>query len=295
MNSNPFLKTLGFSQTDRVAIIHTDDIGMCQASVSAFAELNTAGITSSGAVMVPCAWFPAAAAYCRAHPQADMGVHLTLTSEWSDFRWGPISTRDVASGLIDSEGYFYRGYPEAIERGDADAVAIEFEAQVTRAKHAGIEPTHIDTHMGTALQPKFLSAYVQMALRHKLPIMIPRDVDVALGTFAQDPARSEASKKLVASLDEAGVPMVDYVVGSDLGNHTDKLDEMKRKASALRPGITHFLLHPSHDTPELRAICPDWRARVADLETFMREELRHHLKAIGVQVIGYAALKGLFA
>lgn len=88
--------------------------------------------------------------------------------------------------------------------------------------------------------------------------------------------------------------MVDYVTGSDLGNFIDKLGEMKQKANELKPGITHFVLHPSQDTPELRAICPDWRARVADLETFMREELRDHLRQIGVQVIGYRALRGLF-
>lgn len=202
MNPNPSLKKLGFSYTDRVVIIHTDDIGMCQASVSAFAALNTAGIISSGATMVPCAWFPAAAAYCRKHPNADMGVHLTLTSEWNAFRWGAISTRDAASGLVDSEGYFYRNYPEVIEQGNADAVAIELEAQVMRAKSAGIEPTHIDSHMGTALQPKFLSAYMQTAMRHKLPIMIPRDVEFA----TKEASLVEVGQKVVEMLDGEGVP-----------------------------------------------------------------------------------------
>jgi hypothetical protein len=289
MNPNPSLKKLGFSNTDRVVIIHTDDIGMCQASVSAFAALNGVGIISSGATMVPCAWFPAAATYCREHPDADMGVHLTLTSEWSSLRWGPISTRDAATGLVDSEGYFYRNYPEVIDQGNADAVAIEFEAQVVRAKRAGVEPTHVDSHMGTALQPKFLSAYVQTAMRHKLPIMIPRDVEFA----TKEAGLIDVGKQVVEMLDGEGVPMVDYIAGSDLGNYIDKLGEMKQKANELKPGITHFVLHPSHDTPELRAICPDWRARVADCETFMREELRQHLKEIGVQVIGYRALKNL--
>ena len=107
MNANPVLKKLGLSDTDRVAIIHTDDIGMCQASVDAFADLNQAGIISSGAVMVPCPWFLHAAEYARQHPQADLGIHLTLTSEWKTYRWGPISTRDPASGMIDEEGFFY--------------------------------------------------------------------------------------------------------------------------------------------------------------------------------------------
>ena len=108
MQSNPVLKKLGFSNDDRVAIIHTDDIGMCQASVDAFADMVDYGLISSGAVMVPCPWFLEAAAYSTAHPQADLGVHLTLTSEWETYRWGPISTRDPASGLLDEQGFFHK-------------------------------------------------------------------------------------------------------------------------------------------------------------------------------------------
>src|SRR5215208_5950011 len=106
MMPNPALRRLGFADNDRVAIIHTDDIGMCQASVTAFAELAAFGLISSGAVMVPCGWFPAVAADSRANPGYDLGVHSTITCEWDVYRWGPISTCDSASGLIDAEGYF---------------------------------------------------------------------------------------------------------------------------------------------------------------------------------------------
>jgi hypothetical protein len=108
MQPNPVLKQLGFSKDDRVVIIHTDDIGMCQASIDAFADMVDYGLISSGAVMVPCPWFLEAAAYARAHPQADLGVHLTRTSEWETYRWGPISTRDPASGLLDEQGFFHK-------------------------------------------------------------------------------------------------------------------------------------------------------------------------------------------
>jgi chitin disaccharide deacetylase len=101
---NPVLKKLGCSNADRLVIIHVDDVGMCQASIAAFEELWQAGIISCGAVMVPCPWFPQAAAYARNNPQADLGVHATLTSEWQTYRWGPVSTRAPASGLMDAEG-----------------------------------------------------------------------------------------------------------------------------------------------------------------------------------------------
>jgi len=105
---NTALRELGFSAADRVVIVHADDVGMCNATVNAFFELADYGVISSGSVMVPCPWFPAVAAACRGNADIDVGVHLTLTSEWDRYRWGPISTRDPASGLLDEEGYFYR-------------------------------------------------------------------------------------------------------------------------------------------------------------------------------------------
>src|SRR5689334_22659121 len=145
MTPNLALRKLGFADGDRVAIIHADDIGMCQASISAFADLSAFGLISCGAVMVPCAWFPAAAR--RAQPDDDMGIHLTLTCEWDAYRWGPISTSDPASGMIDTEGFFYRSTELAQAHGRPDAVARELAAQVERALAAGMRPTHVDTHM----------------------------------------------------------------------------------------------------------------------------------------------------
>src|SRR3954463_10603061 len=104
---NPALKKLGFDEHDRVLIIHTDDIGMCQATLPAYENLLHAGLISSASAMVPCPWFPETARFCRGHPDVDMGVHLTLNSEWDTYRWGPISTRDTASGMLDEQGYFY--------------------------------------------------------------------------------------------------------------------------------------------------------------------------------------------
>jgi len=106
MTPNPFLKKLGFLDSDRAVIIHTDDIGMCHASVQAFKDLWEFGTITSGAVMVPCPWFPMVAQMCRANPQMDMGVHATLNAEWESYRWGPISTLDQDSGLLDAGGYF---------------------------------------------------------------------------------------------------------------------------------------------------------------------------------------------
>ena len=293
MDTNPSLRKLGLSDTDRAVIIHADDIGMCQSSNSAYAKLIEAGGVSSAAMMAPCAWFPAAAAYCREHPDVDMGVHTTLTCEWSAYRWGPISTRDPASGLMDEEGYFFRSTPDAQQHADPAAALREIAAQVERALAAGIHLTHIDTHMGTVLHPALMGGYVQLALSHRLVPMVPRLDETRLRRFGMPAEAALATARMLQELEASGVPMIDHIGGMPLDEPRDQFDFARRAFDALPPGISVFILHPAEDTPELRAIAPDWPSRVANYETFMRPELRRHLKQIGVQVIGYRALQEL--
>jgi hypothetical protein len=293
MNPNPVLRRLGFADDDRVAIIHTDDIGMCQATVSAFADLVDFGLISSGAVMVPCPWFPQVAAYCRQHHQVDMGVHLTLTSEHDRCRWGPISTRDPASGLIDEEGYFYRQSEQVQEHGDPAAVQFELEAQVARALAAGIDVTHIDTHMGTVAHPKFVPAYIQLALQHGLPPMILRLDEAGWRKMGMDSETAVFAAQFVQQLEAQGLPLLDHLVGLDLDQPADRVELAKRTFGSLPPGLTHFIIHPAQDTPELRALTPTWQGRVADYQAFTSGELRDYVKDSGMQVIGYRALREL--
>jgi len=290
---NPVLKKLGLADNDRVVIIHTDDIGMCQASVEAFADLNEAGIISSGAVMVPCPWFLHAANYARQHPQVDLGIHLTLTSEWKTYRWGPVSTRDPASGMVDEEGYFYHLTAPAQEHGDPAAVELELTAQVERALKAGIVPTHIDTHMGVVAHPKFMNSYIPLARKHGLPPMLFRLDEAGWQAVGLEPEFAQLVVTFMQQLEESGMPLLDALGGMDLDTDENRLERTKQAFSDLQPGITHFIIHPSKDTPELRAITPDWRCRAADYQDFMNEELRQHIQKIGVHVIGYRALKEL--
>ena len=293
MAPNPVLKKLGFSNNDRVAIIHTDDIGMCQASVEAFADLSEAGIISSGAVMMPCPWSLHAADFARQHPKVDLGVHLTLTSEWQTYRWGALSTRDPASGLVDEEGYFYHLTAPAQEHGDPDAVRVELTTQVERALQAGITPTHVDTHMGTVAHPKFMGIYVQIAMQFHLPAMIFRLDEAGWRAAGLDPEFAKFAADLILQLEASGLPLLDVLGGMHLDSDENRLERTKQAFSDLQPGITHFIINPSKDTPELRAITPDWRCRVGDYQDFMDDSLRQHIKKIGVQVIGYRALKEL--
>jgi predicted glycoside hydrolase/deacetylase ChbG (UPF0249 family) len=174
MNPNPVLKKLGFSNTDRVVILHTDDIGMCQASLSAFIDLWENESISSGAIMMPCPWAKPAAEYCRTHSGVDMGVHATITAEWEGYRWSPLSTRDPATGLIDKDGFLWQTSQETQIHATPEAVSVELQLQVEKALEWGVDVTHVDTHMGTVMHSKFIQAYLQAAQEAHVPAILPR-------------------------------------------------------------------------------------------------------------------------
>jgi chitin disaccharide deacetylase len=293
MQPNPVLRKLGFSDTDRVAIIHTDDIGMCQASVTAYQELTEFGLISSAAVMAPCPWFLEAARYIQPRPGLDVGVHLTLTSEWETYRWGPLSTRDHSSGLLDEQGCFYHDNDPVHAHADADAAICELQAQIAAARAAGIHPTHIDTHMGTLGHPRLMPGYLQLALQHRLPPMLFRMDEAGWMTTGMDAQSAAAAAQVVVQAEEMGLPLLDAVFMMSLKEPEERFEQAKRAFAGLPAGVTHFILHPSVDTPELRALAPDWRCRVADCATFQDERLRAYLQDIGIQVIGYRPIQEL--
>lgn len=293
MYFNPALKKLGFAETDRVAIIHTDDIGMSHASYAACTDLWKAGIISSSAVMVPCPWFPKTAAYCKSNPAVDMGVHITLTCEWDNYRWGPISSREARAGLMDAEGFLPRTSAAIQAAGDPDAVQCEMIAQVERAIAAGIDPTHVDTHMGSVFHAKFFPAYVQLAKQFKLPVMIPRLDEAGLQRWGFSGDAAAWALNMLREIEEDNLPLIDHLMGMPLDKPEQRIEQVFTAIDALQPGLTHFIIHPSHDTPEARAISPDLPSRIGDYETFMDERVRQHIKDAGVHVIGYRDLKAL--
>jgi hypothetical protein len=295
MNPNPVLKKLGFSDTDRLVIIHTDDIGMCQASVQAYADLWEFGSISSGAIMLPCPWAKAAADYCKAHPGVDMGVHATLTAEWDVYRWRPLSTLDPSTGMVDADGFFWRSSEEAQTNGDPEAVMVELQTQVRIALEWGVDATHVDTHMGTVAHPKFHPAYIQAATQNRLPVMVPRGNAAVYQAMGLDTQTAAGFAAFTAQLEEQGLPLVDALVSMPLDQSEGQIEIAKKLLGELSVGVTHFIFHPSVDTPELRAITPDWPSRVANYKTFMSQEIKDFIRNSGIQVIGYRDLKKLMA
>lgn len=293
MNPNPFLKKLGFSDNDRAVIIHTDDIGMCHASVQAFKDLWAFGTITSGAVMVPCPWFPAVAQMCRENPEMDMGVHATLNAEWESYRWGPVSTREQASGLMDVDGYFHQWHPGVYQNAKPEAVAVEVNAQIEKALAAGIDVTHVDSHMGTIMSPLFIESYIQAGASRFLPNLLPRVGSQGLNLMGSD--GQEKIVPLLQQMEEMGVPMVDAILGMPLEHGDDHLGVAKKLFGEAPVGVTHFILHPSIDTAELRSIAPDWPARVANYNAFMSDELKLFIESEDIKLIGYRHIREAMA
>ena len=289
MNPNPFLKKLGFSDNDRAVIIHTDDIGMCHASVQAFKDLWAFGTITSGATMVPCPWFPAVVQMCIENPEIDMGVHATLNAEWESYRWGPVSTRDPVSGLMDADGYFHQWHPAVYQNAKPEAVAVEVNAQIEKALAAGMDVTHVDSHMGTIMNPLFIQSYLDAAASRLLPNLLPRVGSQGISLMGR--GEPEKTVPILRQMEEIGVPMVDAILGMPLEHGDDHIGVAKKLFGEVPVGITHFILHPSIDTAELRAIAPDWPARVANYNAFMSDELKTFMEKENLKLIGYRPIR----
>jgi chitin disaccharide deacetylase len=280
---NPVLHKLGFAADDRVVLLHVDDVGMCGASVDAFLELAGGELRLSGSAMVPCAGFAEVAARCRDCDDVDIGVHLTLTSEWDGYRWGPITKCDRASGLIDDEGYLHRNQ-NAWTSVDRAAARAEIEAQVDRALAAGIDVTHVDTHMCACLHPCLVDDYLALGPSRGVPVLVTRQPG---WLAALSPARVERCERV-------GLPVFDDFRMLALDEPAaGGLERAKRAFEELAPGMTVVVAHPAVDTPELRAIAPDWRQRVEDFEALRDARLARHVSALGVELIDWRALREL--
>jgi hypothetical protein len=293
MTINPFLKKLGLSDSARAVIIHTDDIGMCQASVQAYADLWEFGTISSGAVMVPCPWFPATAKLCRENPGMDMGVHATLNCEWDLYRWGPLSTLDPDSGLLDTDGYLHQGHEAVYKNATPQAVSAELSAQVARAVAAGIDVTHIDSHMGTIMHPKFIQTYLAAGVQQRVPTMVPRPDAVGAEMMGLTADANKDYAPVVEQSESQGQLMLEGILAMPLdnGNLEENISIALKLLGNLPVGITHFILHPSVDTPELRTICPDWESRVANYKAFMSQTIKEFIHNSDIQVIGYRTIR----
>jgi predicted glycoside hydrolase/deacetylase ChbG (UPF0249 family) len=247
----------------RTVILHADDVGMCHGANTAYLELFGAGRLDSGSVMVPCPWFAEIAAAAREDAALDLGIHLTLTSEWPLYRWGPISTRSAASGLLDAEGCFPRNVQALRASVSPAAAAQEMRAQIERALAAGIDATHLDTHMGAALAPEILPATLALAGEFRLPLLLPRAIDSFLGVLNLGEVDRARYAEAFAAMTAAGMPVIErFAMTPSLPVSLDTYRDIVIPAG---DGLTFVSLHPNAPG-DIEAITrthprqkPEWR------------------------------------
>ena len=282
---NPILRELGFQSDDRVVVVHADDVGLCHSTLPAVEELMKFGLVTSASAMVPCPWFLEVVAWHQENPHFDLGIHLTLTSEWDRYRWGPISTRAESTGLLDDQGFFHRTTSALRRLARREAVGAEMRSQVDLAERLGLAPTHIDNHMFAAMCNEFVDDYSHIASERRIPAFMSR----TSGTPSCD---QEWFRQRAEEWENRAQPVFDawrvVTRRGHAGNHETFVQNVFEQLPA---GLSCILLHPVVDTPEIRHITGEWRNRVADYETFRRPSLRTHIRNLGIHLITYKPIR----
>ncbi len=285
---------LGHAADDRVLILNADDVGSSHASNLAAFECVEHGSLTSASLLVPAPWFPEAAVFAREHPDADFGVHLTLTCEYAGYRWRPLSDRLTSPGLYDGEGYQWRTMAEAQAHVSAEEAEGELRAQIDAAIAADVDVTHIDTHMGTVLMPEFLEVYVSLALAYKVPLFIYRADPERLRRTGLGDLLAVLTPQL-ERLDAAGFPVLDGILTKTSDQPPDKKETYVRELFAnLRPGLSHFLVHPTTLSAEVSATTASAASRVADYELFRDRRMAALMDELGIKTTTYRELRDAY-
>ena len=291
---------------DKYLIINADDYGMCHSANLAVADLFQKGGITSSTIMTPCCWAKEAGVWAAEHPEYAVGVHLTFTSEWGNYRWSPIAQGDTSS-LRDSEDFMYHESDEFEKNCDIDQVEKEIRAQIERFKSFGVTPSHIDNHMGSLYgietgRFELLNLTLAIAGEYGLPFRFPGTFVPEM--FANDTLAVKIDLDMIKMfynkvLDFAkanNVAMPDYLIpGEWNGPQNDSYENFKEYIYELYRsfpnGITETYIHPALECDDLKAITGAWHRRVREHKLFSDPQMLQHIKACGIELINYRDLK----
>ncbi len=282
--SKSLAQRLGYSADTKLLIVHADDLGMMRSVNAASIKAFESGLVNSGSIMVPCPWWPDIAAYARKRPEADLGLHLTLTSEWTTYRWGPVLPRDRVSSLLDKSGYLYLTEVEAAAHASPKEIEAEIRAQIERARSFGIQPTHLDSHMGTLYQNKTLfEILLRVAREYQLPTRISKEW---FASFAYLPAILKPEDVIIDRVINIG-PNIPPEGWEKF--YTDAI-------KSIQPGVSEVIIHLAYDDEEMRAATadhPDWGAawRQRDFDFFTGDKFRRLLEENEIKLITWREIR----
>jgi chitin disaccharide deacetylase len=283
VSAQTLLDRLGYPPDTKLIIVHADDLGETHAVNAAAINALQGGTINSASLMVPCPWFPEIADYAKSHPDADFGLHLTLTSERVYYRWGPVAPADKVPSLVDENGYFHHDWEQNQHVNPKD-VEVELRAQIGRALAMGVRPTHLDSHQYRLIMngKELFDVMLRVAHEYKLPVFVTRD------WFADHPY-------LQTSLGPGDI-VLDHTVTIEPEVPPEKWAEFYLTAlKNLKPGVTEFVIHPGYDDEELRAATRErstwgsaWRQR--DYDLFTSDQFREVLAQQKIKLITWREL-----
>ena len=286
-----YAEKLGFPKGSRVLILHVDDVGMSWDSNQGAIQAIEKGVATSLSIMMPCPWVPGFVHYMKEHPDVDAGLHLTLTSEWKDYRWPPLAGRPAVPGLVDKEGALWRSVELVAKNASPDEVETEIREQLKRAREMGFEPTHLDSHMGTLFAtPQFLERYIKVGIENKIPVMFPGGHNTMIGqqrdVTADMKAQLQATGKMIW---DSGLPVLDdlhnvsydfeYPPGlSDAALQKVATSQYIKTIRELKPGLSMVIMHCTAPSEVFQYIGNSGPIRKADMLAMTDPAFKKFLK-----------------
>ena len=286
-----YAERLGWPKGSKVVIFHIDDAGMSHDSNQGVSEALAYGVATSTSVMMPCPWVPEFARYAQEHPEADAGIHLTLTSEWKDYRWGPVAGKGAVPGLVDKEGCLWDNVPLVVMHATPDEVEKEIRAQVDRALVIGLKPTHLDSHMGTLFVPPFFERYLKVGVETGIPILV-------IGghmQFAQQefPEMMVGAREMARKVWDAGLPVIDDILAAtyDWSNLDEKRAKIVQTLHTMKPGVIEIIVHCTRPTDMFQYISPSAETRLSDLLVMTDPDTKKVIEEEGIVLSTWRELK----
>jgi hypothetical protein len=283
--SKTVAERLGYPADAKLLIVHADDLAVAHSEDTASFDALDKNAVTSASIMVPCAWLTEVASYAKEHPDADLGLHLTLTSEWKVDRWGPVESKDKVASLLDPSGYLWPETLPAARNLKPEETEREIRAQIEHAIALGIHPTHLDSHMGVLFaKPELFAVYVKVAHEYKLPFLAVR--------------LPNAPAQLLSLLSEKDVIPDSVVMANPTVYANEWRDFYVNAVKNLKPGLTEIIVHLGHDDAELQAVMVDhpdygsaWRQR--DYEAVSSPEFKKAIEDNHVVLVKWKDVKKL--
>ena len=276
---------LGYPKETKLLIIHGDDVGVSHSQNRATFRAMQTGAVNSGSIMVPCPWFTEVAAFVKDNPTADLGLHLTLTSEWKNYKWGPVTPSTLVPGLVNHNGFLYSSVDSLVMFAKPSEVEEEIRNQVKKSLHMGIDPTHLDAHMGGAFStPAFLKAYIKVGREFNIPVMLSRQMEAML-------------KISLDSLTHSSTVLVDNIITAMPADFKNTMKNYYTTVlNGLKPGLNCLLIHLAYADEEMKAVTidhPDWGAewRQEDFDFFTSTACKGLLKKNNIVLITWREIR----